>query len=145
MSNSNRIPETVSYKGRFRNNIKDQSELFNQYFYYQFSDRSNYNIPINFENDTDVGISITHQEIRKLLKSLDSNKAQDPDGFHGKILKNCAFSISYPLSLIFNTSYKTGVIPREWKLAHVVPVFNPLLPRIQMLGQFCSSLEYGLY
>ena len=45
-----------------------------------------------------------------------------PDGIHGHILKNCASSISYPLSLIFTTSYNISQIPREWKLAHVVPV-----------------------
>ena len=28
-SNSSRIPETVSYKGKFRNNLNDQTELFN--------------------------------------------------------------------------------------------------------------------
>ena len=28
-SNTSRIPETVSYNGRFRDNVKDQTELFN--------------------------------------------------------------------------------------------------------------------
>ena len=31
-SNSTRIPETIHYKGKFRNNIADQCELFNLYF-----------------------------------------------------------------------------------------------------------------
>ena len=67
---------------------------------------------------------MSHHDIRVLLNKLNSNKAPGPDGIHGKILKNCAFSIAYPLSLIFNTSYRTGLIPQEWKLAHVVPVFK---------------------
>ena len=46
-SNSSRIPECVSYGGRFRNNAKDQSELFNAFFYDQFSSPSNYDIPVN--------------------------------------------------------------------------------------------------
>ena len=37
-----------SYKSHFRNNVKDQTDLFNKFFSDQFSDPSNYDIPINF-------------------------------------------------------------------------------------------------
>ena len=124
VSNSHRIPETVNYGQKFRNNKTDQAELFNDYFYDQFSSPSNYNININFQNDPWADFSITHQRIRSLLKNVNSNKAQGPDGIHGKILKLCAVSLAYPLSLIFRTSLKTGSIPCEWKMANVVPVFK---------------------
>ena len=39
-----------------------------------------------------------------------------------KILKNCSESLAYPLSLIFKISYNTGSLPKEWKLANVVPI-----------------------
>ena len=121
-SNSNRIPETVSYNGRFRNTINDQAELFNEYFSDQFSEPSNYSIPVDFRNDTGLEFSISHLDVRHLLKNINANKAQGPDGISGKILKHCAISIAYPLSLVFNTSYRTGLIPSEWKHANVVPV-----------------------
>ena len=38
-SNSTRIPETVHYKGWFRNNQKDQAALFNSFFEDQFSSK----------------------------------------------------------------------------------------------------------
>ena len=117
-----RIPEIVSYKSHFRNNVKDQTDLFNKFFSDQFSDPSNYDIPINFHDDHGAHLSYSHRDVRNLLLKLDSNKAQGPDGIHGKVLKNCAVSIAYPLSLIYNISYKTGIIPDEWNLAHVVPV-----------------------
>ena len=52
------------------------------------------------------------------------NKAPGPDGIHGKFLKNCASSLALPLSLLYTTAFKTGVVPIEWKLATVVPVFK---------------------
>ncbi len=57
-----------------------------------------------------------------MIGNINSNKACGPDGIHGKVLKNCASSLAYPLSLLFKLSYNTGCVPAEWKLAHVVPV-----------------------
>ena len=121
-SNTSRIPESVSYKGQFKNKVSGQAELFNKFFSEQFSESSNYNIPINHQNDSNINFAISHREVRCLLLKLNPNKAQGPDGIHGKILKNCAISIAYPLSVIYNMSYKTGIIPEEWKLGHIVPV-----------------------
>ena len=59
-----------------------------------------------------------------MLKSSNVNKACGPDGICGRILKNCAGSLAYPLSLIYKLSYNTGIIPQEWKMANVVPVFK---------------------
>ena len=121
-SGTSRIPESVNYNGRFRNNPLDQSKLFNDYFSDQFSSASNYDIGVNFENDIINNIEINFRHVRKLLRSINVNKAPGPDGIHGKILKNCACSLAYPLSLLYKTSYNTGLIPTEWKLANIVPV-----------------------
>ena len=57
-----------------------------------------------------------------MLKNINSNKAYGPDDIHGKILKNCSRSLSTPLSLLFSLSYNTGSIPKDWKIANIVPV-----------------------
>ena len=100
----------------------DKANLFNNFFFEQFSDRSVYDIDIDWSNDGSFDISFCHRRIRKLLLNINSNKAFGPDGIHGKILKNCAVSLAYPLSLLFKISYNTGGVPKEWKMAHVVPV-----------------------
>ena len=60
----------------------------------------------------------------KLLNKINANKSPGPDGIHGKILKNCAISLAYPLSQLYNLSFKTGIIPDQWKSANIVPVFK---------------------
>ena len=126
-SNSTRIPEYVNYKGKFRKNASDQAELFNTFFSDQFSAKSDYDIPVNYIGDKLSIFSkfeISRSSIVNFLKKQNPNKAPGPDGIHGYVLKNCAFSISYPLFSIFNESFQSGYIPEEWKLANVVPVFK---------------------
>ena len=121
-TNTHRLPECMYLKNCYRNNPADQAGLFNNFFYDQFSESSNYNISIDYTNDENFEISFCHIKIRKLLSKINSNKACGPDAIHGRILKNCAVSLAYPLSLLFKLSYNTGSVPREWKLAHVVPI-----------------------
>ena len=36
----------------------------------------------------------------------------------------CAKGLANPLIILFNKSFETGVIPKKWKLANVVPIFK---------------------
>ena len=121
-TNCHRIPENIHLNTRFRSCPLQKAELFNEFFCDQFSNASDYNIPIDFANDNEYDIDFSHRIIRRFLSNINSNKAQGPDRIHGKVLKNCAGSISYPLSLLFRLSYNTGYIPSEWKYANVVPI-----------------------
>ncbi len=120
-SKSHRIPETMYFKDQYRNTAIDKANLFNTYFYEQFSEMSAYDIDIDW-SDAAFQIDFCHHKINLLLAAISSNKACGPDGIHGKILKHCADSLAYPLSLMYRISYYTGCIPGEWKRAHVVPV-----------------------
>ena len=39
-------------------------------------------------------------------------------------MKNCSNSLAEPLSIIFKLVYNTGILPSQWRLANVVPVFK---------------------
>ena len=121
-SKTHRIPDTMHYKERFRNNNTDKANLFNTFFYEQFSQASNYDIDLDWSHDDTFEINFCHSRIRELLVKVNSNKTCGPDGIHGKILKNCAVSLARPLSIMFKISYNVGYVPMEWKMAHVVPV-----------------------
>ena len=106
----------------FRNTSKDIADLFNKHFYDQFSEESKYDIDINFINNPLFNFSIGTNTIYQEPTKINPNKSTGPDNISGQVLKHCARSIAYPLSLLFNLSFKTGSIPNEWKLAHVVPI-----------------------
>ena len=122
--NSSRIPEVVSYEGLTANEPQAKANMFNKYFYKQFSEPPHYETNIDFTNDSSFDIDFSAARVKPLLDSLDINKAQGPDGINGSVLKNCSETLSYPLSILFNLVYNTGYIPQEWKVANVVPVYR---------------------
>ena len=121
-SKSTRIPETVRHGDRFRSNLADQANLFNNYFYEQFSEESNYDIDIDYTTDQFYDLRFNSHDVFLILRSINPSKAAGPDGIHGTVLKNCASSLALPISILFNVSFSTGCIPAEWKAALVVPV-----------------------
>ena len=117
-----RIPDKMFLGNCYRKTAKEIADLFNQHFYNQFSDESKYNINIEFSDDKFFDFSIRTDSVYQFLSSLNPNKNKGPDNISGQVLKSCARSISFPLQLIFNLSFKTGSIPSEWKHAHIVPI-----------------------
>ena len=118
------IPETVVYGNRFRGNPTEQAHLFNEYFSHQFSCESKYDIAIDCSGNNFFDLKFECDDVYQILRGLNPSKAPGPDGIHGKVLKYCAKSLAYPLSILFNLSFVTGCIPPDWKLASVVPVFK---------------------
>ena len=121
-TDSTRIPEVVNFGDLFRSEPPEQAELFNGYFFEQFTSPSDYSIPIDFNDIDTFDIDFNHTKIEELLSNINANKTMGPDGIHGKILKNCAKSLSLPLSILFRKSYHSSKLPNDWKMANVVPV-----------------------
>ena len=121
-SNTSRIPTNVYRAEVHANDDVKQAELFNAFFYEQFSLSSNYGIDIDFSNDSFQQFEFEPHDVMQILKNIDINKSQGPDGINGAILKHCAPSLVFPLSILFNISYSSGQLPPDWKLANVVPV-----------------------
>ena len=62
-------------------------------------------------------------EVGKLLRTLKKSHIS-PCGIPGKFLQLISTEISYPLSELFNNTFKIGYFPDRWKIAHVTPIFK---------------------
>ena len=100
-SNTHRIPEVMCLHTTVSSDAETKVTLFNQYFFQQFSEASNYEIDINFSNDSDFDINYSPERIEKLLKDVNINKAVGPDGIPGIVIKRCSGVLAEPLSIIF--------------------------------------------
>ena len=121
-SNTSSIPDRVFYNDKHANCPTKKTTLFNEYFYKQLSEKSSYNVHIDFQHDQFANFNITLATVLGGLRNINANKAVGPDGIHGTVLKMCAATLAYPLTKIFNLSFNLGQIPSDWKSANIVPV-----------------------
>ena len=56
------------------------------------------------------------------LQQIKVNKAVGPDNVPAWVLRDNASTLAAPLTALFNTSLRDGVIPALWKTAHVIPL-----------------------
>ena len=98
----------------------------NKYFSSVFTNEISDNMPF-FKNRTNIicdDPTFSPDTVYIILKSLNPNKCTGVDGVHPFPLKCCADAFSLPLSLIFNKSYDTGIIPSMWLNANITPLFK---------------------
>ena len=67
-------------------------------------------------------IDFSINDILKIIRNLDPNKAHGHDMISIRMVKICDDSICKPLKLIFQSCLESGKFPSEWKKANVVPV-----------------------
>ncbi|XP_072025359.1 uncharacterized protein [Amphiura filiformis] len=67
---------------------------------------------------------ITNDCVKEKLKGLDSSKAAGPDQIPPSVLKECAEELCTPLAYIFNKSLAEGIVPADWRIAHIIPLFK---------------------
>ncbi len=63
-------------------------------------------------------------EIIKIIGKFNQTKSPGHDDIGNMIIKRVALEISKPLSIIFNSSLVTGVVPEQLKIAKVIPIYK---------------------
>lgn len=67
---------------------------------------------------------ITEQAVYTILSNLNIRKSTGADKVHPHVLRECASSLSIPLSSILRQSYNTSSLPEHWLKANVTPIFK---------------------
>ena len=67
-------------------------------------------------------VTISVDDIGKIIQNLDSNKGHGHDNISIRMLKICGNSIYKPLEIIFRQALLTGMYPSDWKKGNIAPV-----------------------
>ena len=120
------ISNLLKDDGTLTENDQQKAEVLKTFFHSVFTDDSNQNDMPVFEPRTQKLLShiVSEDQMERALKSLKIDKSPGPDGLHPRVLKEVATEIAKPLTILFNTTIRTGKIPKAWKVAEVRPLFK---------------------
>ena len=109
-------------------NAKEKVCVFNEYFCAQCRlDSESVALPPlpDITNTRFISnIITTVTEVNNLLKCIDISKACGVDGVGNHLLKLSANGISQSFASIINIYFSTGIFPKAWKFANVIPIFK---------------------
>ncbi len=69
-------------------------------------------------------IAFWPKHVRKALARLDIEKATGPDSIPARVLKQAAPELAKPLARLFQLLMSKHYMPKQWKLAHVIPCYK---------------------
>ena len=133
-----RVPSDTNTDGNLITNRNKIANAFNSYF---IGSVGRLTAPLGFPNK-DQGTYISSVFLNKLtktsfkfipvstnftfefLRKLEVRKATGLDQMPARLMRDAAAEICNPLTNIINVSLETGYVPREWKVARVVPLFK---------------------
>ena len=91
-------------------------------------------------------------EVENIINSLNPSKSTGPFGILTKLLKILKTLVSGPLAYLINSSFLSGVVPDQFKIARVIPVYKKGLKSIvsnyrpiSLLSVFNKILEKLMY
>lgn len=118
---------SLQHDGKEMENSLDKASCLNTFFSSIFSPCSSNSIlptPTNRCMTDMYHVAVDENGIHCLLEHLDPSKAGGLDGLRGGFLKMCAPFIVPFLKVLYSKSLRTGSLPRDWKVACVVPVYK---------------------
>ena len=120
----------IYHNKNYITDFKENAQIFNNFFAQQCTlvENSSKLTIDSFKRANNLlsTISFTKDDIAKIIKNVNPNKAHGFDMISIRTLKICGDSILKPLELIFKSCIESGKFPIEWKKANVVPVHKKI-------------------
>ena len=119
------VTNVVDGNGRLTETDDETATALNAYYHSVFTyDNIHTEAPAFTERTPErlSDVPIMTEKVEEILLSLNPNKAAGPDEVEARMLKECAGVMAPKLQQIFRESLDKGVVPRQWKEAHIVPI-----------------------
>lgn len=118
-------PSSMNLNDSSATNPADICQLFAEFFQsvYKSHDKLNTLPPMKLISNNTIHIpTISVDDVYNGIAEM--NHGSGNDNVSTTILKNLASCLSYPLTILFNVSLKTGVFPEIWKKSMIIPIYK---------------------
>ena len=111
---------------KFVTDMKTKADIINQFFAEQYTTLKNDSkLPSNqiyLRQSRLVSLNFNEDEILKIIRVLNPQKAHGYDDISIRMIKICDKSLLKPLIILFKNSTKSSHYPDIWKRSNIIPV-----------------------
>ena len=103
------------------------ANILNDYFVSVYTRENSYATAVSgitHEGCTLDNIVCTVEKVISKIEKLNPYKSPGPDGFLPRVLREVSKQVAPHLTAVFNKSLETGIIPEDWRLANVTPIYK---------------------
>ena len=122
-----KIGDITDTSGVPQSSPADKARIFNAFFASVFTREEATALPVprppNVSATLD-DVHISRETVARKLGDLKPSGAPGPDDLHPSILRGARQSIAIPMTHLFRSSLDSGILPAEWSVARVVPIFK---------------------
>ena len=102
-----------------------EANLFNDFFAAQCTPSMYSSVlpsTISFKTNSRLNsIFLEKEDVLKIIRNLNVNKAHGHDNISIRLLKICHSEVAEPLSFIYKNCIDSGIFPYTWKRSHIIP------------------------
>jgi hypothetical protein len=131
---SHKLPSAFNVDNSVIANKKDIAQAFNKYFAEigskmadSIANPTNINytefLPEPHKYDMEFR-QLTQEEVEKIMKKQQPKLSHGLDTINNRMVKECAASLSVPMTMIINESLKEGEVPLAFKTAVIKPLYK---------------------
>ena len=140
-------------QGNLQDSPEARAELLSTQFSSVFSQPTDMDVDLREPPQPDLeDIIVTTKGVHSLLTKLSPFKSPGPDNIPPFILKDLADYFAPIFTILFQASINQAIVPDDWKLANISPVFkkgDPLQPSnyrpISLTSVPCKLLEHIIF
>jgi hypothetical protein len=118
----------LSDSGVLKTDPREIAQELNTYFSSVFTKEDMQNLPQASSSNKNCAemedIHITEKLVMTKLNKLRDDKAIGADDISPRLLVEIKDAICHPLTVIFQESIQYGVVPDDWKMANVTPIYK---------------------
>ena len=119
------IPSLKKQDGSLATSDLDKAIEFSNYFSTVFTEDNNVTPIFNYDSNSRLEqFTCDVRTMIKVVLKLKSNSSPGPDGFTAGFVKKILAHVATPLCQIYKQSLTDGIVPDEWKSAHIIPIFK---------------------
>ena len=129
---------------------RGMAEVMNARFQSVFTEEEDFSKEDEDFGESNLEVVVEREEVLKLMRELDVNKATGPDGISNWILRECCNQLVDKIHCLISLSLLQSKMPKDWKRANIVPIFkggnkeNPLNYRpvslLSVVGKLCERV-----